>query len=306
VPRAPLVGAGVDGAIFLVVRMVRIVWPMRTAGADSSKLIAGGRTLALHSYTGLVSDVATTTTTTSNTHGSVWSVGSTVSGNIQTDTHVTRRQQFFLNGHDGTAQGFLLKHDQLMLGQNQRVTGVAATPPLRRRRSNIVFVNHTTRTASYPGTELAALAIGGSPGLAGLWAFLTLGCFLVAGSGSGIELGIAGLVFIIVVSRLQASFFKHVGSRALVSRLLADHAAPSAPSPSPSPVTLASTSAAAADSPPAQQPATVVVSPALAAPPTAPPSWLADPQQRHELRWWDGGRWTEHVSNGGVPGTDPG
>jgi hypothetical protein len=35
-----------------------------------------------------------------------------------------------------------------------------------------------------------------------------------------------------------------------------------------------------------------------------PPQWLPDPSGRHELRWWDGGRWTEHVSNGGVSGIE--
>ncbi len=37
---------------------------------------------------------------------------------------------------------------------------------------------------------------------------------------------------------------------------------------------------------------------------THPQEWLPDPSGRHELRWWDGGAWTEHVSDGGVAGTD--
>jgi len=35
------------------------------------------------------------------------------------------------------------------------------------------------------------------------------------------------------------------------------------------------------------------------------PGWLADPFARHEQRYWSGTQWTEHVSDGGVPGTDP-
>ena len=35
-----------------------------------------------------------------------------------------------------------------------------------------------------------------------------------------------------------------------------------------------------------------------------PAGWLADPTGRHELRYWSGTGWTEHVSDGGVPGTD--
>jgi hypothetical protein len=35
------------------------------------------------------------------------------------------------------------------------------------------------------------------------------------------------------------------------------------------------------------------------------PGWLIDPSGRHEKRFWSGSEWTEHVSDGGVPGTDP-
>ncbi|MBP7973032.1 MAG: PH domain-containing protein [Candidatus Nanopelagicales bacterium] len=32
-------------------------------------------------------------------------------------------------------------------------------------------------------------------------------------------------------------------------------------------------------------------------------AWLADPSGDHELRYWDGSSWTDHVSDGGVSGT---
>jgi len=35
-----------------------------------------------------------------------------------------------------------------------------------------------------------------------------------------------------------------------------------------------------------------------------PPLWSPDPTGRHELRYWDGVRWTQHVSDGGVQATD--
>ena len=38
---------------------------------------------------------------------------------------------------------------------------------------------------------------------------------------------------------------------------------------------------------------------------TTPANWHPDPMGRHELRYWDGNVWTEHVSNQGVTGTDP-
>ena len=35
------------------------------------------------------------------------------------------------------------------------------------------------------------------------------------------------------------------------------------------------------------------------------PSWYPDPAHRHQLRWWDGVSWTDHVSDAGVAAVDP-
>src|SRR5262245_64365301 len=35
-----------------------------------------------------------------------------------------------------------------------------------------------------------------------------------------------------------------------------------------------------------------------------PPGWYPDPFGRHESRWWDGGRWSEHVSSHGRQSVD--
>lgn len=40
-------------------------------------------------------------------------------------------------------------------------------------------------------------------------------------------------------------------------------------------------------------------------PPGTPAGWIPDPVGRHELRYFDGGRWTEHVSDGGAQSVDP-
>jgi len=52
---------------------------------------------------------------------------------------------------------------------------------------------------------------------------------------------------------------------------------------------------------PAAQPA---YQPAPAASPAVPAGWYADPAGRFELRYWDGGTWTEHVSRAGQQFTD--
>ncbi len=38
---------------------------------------------------------------------------------------------------------------------------------------------------------------------------------------------------------------------------------------------------------------------------SSPPRWYPDPARRHQLRYWDGGRWTERVSDNGIPSVDP-
>jgi uncharacterized protein YxjI len=37
---------------------------------------------------------------------------------------------------------------------------------------------------------------------------------------------------------------------------------------------------------------------------TTPANWYPDPTGRHQLRYWDGNGWTEHVSSNGVQGVD--
>jgi hypothetical protein len=35
------------------------------------------------------------------------------------------------------------------------------------------------------------------------------------------------------------------------------------------------------------------------------PQWAADPSGRHQVRYYNGWAWTEHVSDNGAPGVDP-
>lgn len=45
--------------------------------------------------------------------------------------------------------------------------------------------------------------------------------------------------------------------------------------------------------------------PQLPPPPLLEPSWYPDPTGRYEARYWDGRRWTSHISHYGATGTDP-
>ncbi len=44
---------------------------------------------------------------------------------------------------------------------------------------------------------------------------------------------------------------------------------------------------------------------AAAATSTTPAGWYPDPSGRFEMRYWDGGQWSEHVARGGQQFTDP-
>jgi hypothetical protein len=58
----------------------------------------------------------------------------------------------------------------------------------------------------------------------------------------------------------------------------------------------AAPAAAAAAAQPQAPPATV---------PSTPSGWYPDPSGRYEMRYWDGEKWTEHVSRQGQTFTDP-
>lgn len=45
--------------------------------------------------------------------------------------------------------------------------------------------------------------------------------------------------------------------------------------------------------------------PSLPPPDDTTAAWLPDPSSRFELRYWNGTRWTEHVTNAGATASDP-
>jgi hypothetical protein len=74
--------------------------------------------------------------------------------------------------------------------------------------------------------------------------------------------------------------------------------------PDPAPAAIVEPGPATTDTPAA--PAAYPPAPAAAAAtPAVPAGWYADPAGRFELRYWDGGTWTEHVSRAGQQYTDP-
>lgn len=81
------------------------------------------------------------------------------------------------------------------------------------------------------------------------------------------------------------------------------------PTAEPAPATeIVPTAASAVSEPAAAQPVATVAATAAAEPAAAggaPAGWYADPSSRFELRYWDGGQWTEHVSRAGQQYTDP-
>lgn len=68
--------------------------------------------------------------------------------------------------------------------------------------------------------------------------------------------------------------------------------------------------AAAASAPAAattieQSEPTPAPAPTAPPPPPTPAQWAPDPSGKHQHRWWDGSRWSEHVADDGTPSTDP-
>jgi hypothetical protein len=103
-----------------------------------------------------------------------------------------------------------------------------------------------------------------------------------------------------IIARLQAARFARVGVRPLLAALeRIASAGAAAPVRAPAAVPLAAVPLA-----PAAPPALPAARPP-APPPMAAAGWLADPSARHELRFWDGARWTDHVTDAGAPAVDP-
>jgi hypothetical protein len=107
------------------------------------------------------------------------------------------------------------------------------------------------------------------------------GICLAAGGYPAALVGIPGLLVFGIIVRAQVARFTGSTAKPLLAAL--------------------NDVAATMTARPAVQPAPS----APAAPPTAGAGWLPDPSSRHELRYWNGARWTEHVNDSGAPSLDP-
>ena len=281
------------------VALARSAWPMRITSSRPPVLIAGLRRYTLSTYTGWVGGSSKTghttqTTTTTVTHTPSWGEAFPANTQVGTSTRATTEIQddVVLVGADGTQHNVQVRGANLRVGDGQLVSAVWAIPAGRQRGPYVFFRNHTTNDNAIPFVQVWKLSAGRGVGwfVLAMW----LGGILLMGTGHGT----AGLLWFfplpmtyIVLNYLQAYRFRGFGSARLV-RYLDDVAAtfPTGDEPAPAP--------AAAPPPPPAPPS------APAPDPGAPPGWLPDPFGRHEHRYWDGARWTEHVGNGGQAAVD--
>ena len=76
-------------------------------------------------------------------------------------------------------------------------------------------------------------------------------------------------------------------------------------SPVPTPASEQNGWASATSSAPANTMTTATTNTTTVKTPSVPADWYKDPAGRYEFRYWDGTKWTEHVSRGGVRYSDP-
>ena len=287
------------GSLFLfllIVSMVRIAWPMRGVGRDAGRLVGGGKSYAVHSFTGRSHSVDRSIASSTQVTGTVYSDAlGDVHGQIGSRTTHTVNDRFSLVAPDGREHTVQVSDVGVPIGSGQLVSAVWAIAPGRSRGPYVLFHNHSTGETTFSPRGIYQVAYGGRVALAVLWWLAATLALAVGGHGRGAAFaGVGGALALVLGTRLQAAFFRSVGSRPRVARLRRDADALPAAAPVP-----------------AVPPTPLRAVPAAAGPPPPPPpgasttmAWLADPTGRHEYRYWDGATWTEHVSDHGVATSD--
>jgi Protein of unknown function (DUF2510) len=111
-------------------------------------------------------------------------------------------------------------------------------------------------------------------------------------TGGGTRLDVSGAASAAMINRLTG-VINNLGGQVAATPGVPTGFAPAATAPAPA-------AAPAAPTPPAP------AAPQGGAPAASTEAaWHPDPSGRHEQRYWDGANWTDHVMDGGQPGSDP-
>jgi Protein of unknown function (DUF2510) len=268
------------GALVSLMYFYRGLFPLRLKESDPWQFAKPYGKYSLRTFTGFADDASKSRSTT------VTTLNSQV-------THVdtTVRNEFTLTDGNRQVMAVQANNFDALIGFGH-VVSVGWVVWKKADRGEYLFViNHTTGLTYNNGWKaLRAVQSGEAPkGHGGLHKAAWL-------------VGLVGVVIFIpltIVARFvhsqRGDTFKSRGLRPI------EHALNDRRSQMLAYVTaqLAARSAAAAPPPP---------SPAAPPPPPAaavPAGWFVDPHGRHEHRWWDGTRWTDQVSTGGLRALDP-
>jgi hypothetical protein len=291
-------GIIIVAAIFGLIGLYRRCGRFSLVKPELTRLRAGGHKYNVHTFTGRLLDPTTRGETlvsgSSYVSGYVYEGTGSISGGGRVTSRTIVHDQFFIEDAEGRQRAFQMQNLNLAVSENHIVSVIWAIRPSKKTGPYIAVRNHTTNTLTYHDAGIKLLTRGRL-----IVHLFVCFCLLIA--------FFPLLVLAIVMPRYRANRFKASGAAALVSRLdaLADQlraaqrAAVAPPQFAAMPVAVPGGPAPAAPGPP------VAPAPPTPPPPTQASGWFPDPTHRHQLRHWDGARWTEHTSDNGLTGVDP-
>ncbi|GEM_PF-5926110 len=290
--------AGLVAGYFAFLAMVRALWRFHVSSPVPDLLVAGGRGWWVYRFTGLSSDptktAVTNTSSTSTMSGQIYEGTGSINASHTVTTSTKMHDQFFLTAGNGQQHGVQLLGVDVAVGRDQVVSCAWAVRTGRSAGPCFLVVNHSTGVTTFVPAAMRRMVLGRVRPVP-LCALAALS-FAAAGAllASGVFVAVA--VVTVVALRVGAATFGSSGTKALRSTLDSE-ATPYFERRAASNGQAQMTSAAPAPETHAPVGATIA--------PPPPPSWRPDPTSRHEFRFWDGSRWTEHVSDGAVQSLDP-
>jgi hypothetical protein len=262
------------GATVTVWFLCRSLLPLRLEKSDPWQFARPCRNFSIRTFSGLVSDAAK-------------AMSNQVTGITGTAVHTrtNTRNEFTLDDLHGTVIAVQAFNFDAMVSVGHAVSVGWVVWKKGNGGPYVFILNHTTGLIYKSGDDVIRDVQFGNPPKGKQ--------FLRA---TGWFLGIVGEVIllpVLIVARIihggrRRAFMRH-GLEPL-ERVLHEKAAPLL-------------RVAARASAPSMPTFTSLVAPPP--PEGAPAGWFADPHGRHERRWWDGARWTDHVSSGGAAAVDP-